>query len=433
MKTGDVLWNRAYVLLSVSNFFAWLSYNMVTPVMTSYMETLGASVTICGVVGGIFAFTSLVSRPFSGRMADTFNRKWLMGLFTFVMTFSLLIYAIVPSIPVILILRGLHGVAFGISSTASLVLVSECVSESRMGEAISYYGVMSVASMAIGPGLGIFISDALGYRACMLVGTLILGIASVAVLGIPYTRPGCVGAAAAGPQGGPNCQGNSYCQGACGRTADKAVKDRHGRIPAQGSESSRSGLKKLAAWAGRFVELRLLDLSAVNASFTLMNGVVSTFLVVYAAQLGIEGVSWHFTVNAAVLIVLRILLAKQMNLWTLKQNLYPAFICGIVTVLIIGRGRSLALFIIAACFKAVAQSMSQPALQTEAFRAVPYKKRGLASSTMYIGGDLGQAVGPMVGGAIAQAAGYGNMYLICALPLAAAFIYFALIRCRRAR
>lgn len=174
-KSG--LWTKPYILLSVTNFFAWLSYNMITPVLTGYMGTLGASVSICGITGGLFAFTSLFSRPVSGVLADTKNRKHLMAGFTILMTVSLLIYSVIPSIPVILLFRGIHGVAFGISSTASLVLVSESAPEERMGEAISYYGLMSVASMAIGPSLGIWLSAQAGYQACMLVGTLMLAIA----------------------------------------------------------------------------------------------------------------------------------------------------------------------------------------------------------------------------------------------------------------
>ena len=135
-KSG--LWTKPYILLSVTNFFAWLSYNMVTPVLTGYMGTLGASVSICGITGGLFAFTSLLSRPVSGVLADMKNRKHLMAGFTILMTVSLLIYSVIPSVPVILLFRGLHGVAFGISSTASLVLVSESAPEERMGEAISY-------------------------------------------------------------------------------------------------------------------------------------------------------------------------------------------------------------------------------------------------------------------------------------------------------
>lgn len=180
-KSG--LWTKPYILLSVTNFFAWLSYNMITPVLTGYMGTLGASVSICGITGGLFAFTSLLFRPVSGVLADMKNRKHLMAGFTILMTVSLLIYSVIPSVPVILLFRGLHGVAFGISSTASLVLVSESAPEERMGEAISYYGLMSVASMAIGPSLGIWLSAQAGYQVCMLAGTVMLQL--------PVWRPCC--------------------------------------------------------------------------------------------------------------------------------------------------------------------------------------------------------------------------------------------------
>lgn len=378
----EALWNRQYLLLSVANFFSWLSYNMIAPVLTGYTQSLGASVAACGIVGGLFAFTSCLSRPISGLMADRINRKWLMSAFTILMTLSLFLYAVVPNIAVIMIFRGIHGIAFGISSTASLVLVSESVPESRMGEGISYYGVMSVASIAIGPGLGISLSETVGYQACMLISAVILAIASVATIIYPYK--------------------NQKVEAECNRFT-----------------------------LNHIVEPKLLGLSAMNAVFTLMNGVVSAFLVVFAAERGIEGVSWHFTLNAIVLIFSRVVLAKRMNTWSLKQNLYPAFVCGIVALVMISRANALWILLVAAVIKAFASGMSQPAIQTEGFRMLPPERRGVASSTIYIGGDLGQAIGPMIGGAIAQSVGYRNMYWICALPLVIAFAFFVVCEKRR--
>lgn len=381
MARQDRLWNPAYLLLAVSNFLSWLSYNMAAPVITGYMQSLGASVFVCGIAGGLFALTSCLSRPFSGMMSDRMNRKLLMSGFTMLMAVSLLLYSLVPNIFVILLFRGIHGIAFGISSTASLVLVSESVPEARLGEAVSYYGVMSVASMAVGPGIGIWLSESVGYQCCLLISTSILFLAGAATVLFPYEykRP--------------------------------AVREKGRQQKARPS-------------FGQFVEPGLLGLSAVNAAFTMMNGVVSAFLVVFAAQQGIERVSWHFTLNAAVLILSRIVLARRMNAWTLKQNLYPAFVCGILALLLIGGADTLQMLLGAAVIKAVAQGMSQPAIQTEGLRMVEPERRGVASSTIYIGGDLGQAVGPMLGGAAAQHVGYGNMYWLCAVPLAAAWMYF---------
>ncbi len=380
MKKSGTLLGKQYILLCIVSFFSWLSYDMVTPVLTGYMETLGASVSVCGVVAGLFAFTSLFSRPVSGIMSDTMNRKRLLAVFTFLMAISLCLYSLIPSIPLILLFRGIHGISFGISSTASLVLVSDCVPEERIGEAVSYYGVISVAALAIGPSLGIWMSSAYGYRICMIISTAMLMVAAVTAMVLPY----------------------EYQRNEIKKEVKKIL------LPNQ------------------MVETKLIGLSGVNASFTMLNGVISTYIVVFATERGIQGVGWYFAINAIVLILSRILMARKMNRWSLKKNLYPAFACGVLTLLLIAGSSNLFLLIIAAIVKAFAQGMSQPALQTEALRIVEPDKRGIACSTMYIGGDLGQAVGPMLGGIVAQSLGYGSMYLFSIIPLVAAFIYFTL-------
>ena len=277
------LWNPAYLLLAISNFFSWLSYNMVAPVITGYLQNLGASVFVCGIAGGLFAFTSCLSRPFSGMMSDRMNRKILMSGFTMLMAVSLFLYSLVPNMFVILFFRGIHGIAFGISSTASLVLVSESVPEARLGEAVSYYGVMSVSSMAVGPGIGIWLSETLGYQYCLLISTAVLFLAGIATVLFPYEYT----------QGG-SC--NLHTGSTGGTHPAMAPRVSRAEVPDRGKRETR--------WLsfGQFVEPKLLGLAGVNAAFTMMNGVVSAFLVVFAMQQGIEGVSWHFTLNAAVLI-----------------------------------------------------------------------------------------------------------------------------------
>ena len=66
-----------------------------------------------------------------------------------------------------------------------------------------------------------------------------------------------------------------------------------------------------------------------------------------------------------------------------------------------GAAHTLSVLLIVAVIKAFAQGMSQPAIQTAGLHMVSPVRRGVASSTLYIGGDLGQAVGPMLGGIVA--------------------------------
>jgi len=57
---------------------------------------------------------------------------------------------------------------------------------------------------------------------------------------------------------------------------------------------------------------------------------------------------------------------------------------------------------------------------------VPEDKSGVATSTYYIGADLGQGLGPMLAGAIASEWGYEVMFCACAgVFLVALIIYCA--------
>ena len=383
-NSENVLWNRAYLFLAVASFFAWLSYNMVTPVLTGYLKTLGASLEVCGFVGGLFAGASLLTRPFSGVFADRFNRKNLNFIFTLVMTVSLLIYALIPNMSVIEIFRTLHGVAFGFSSTASLVLVSEVVSPSRMGEAISYYSVMSVASMTVGPSLGVWISSRMGYRAVFLAGVVFLAAASVLCALVPYQRP-----------------------------VRHAVRETAGR---------NAGTKR--SIISRVIVPEILDLSAENASFTFMNGVVAAFVLEFANEEGIPGISIYLIVNALALVIFRIFLSKRLNTWTLRRVMLISYVTAVLSLVLLFAARTLPVMIAAAILKAVGQGMSMPALQSEAFRSVSDDRRGLASGTIYIGGDAGQALGPLAGGVLAAALGMRRMFLLSALPMCVTFIWF---------
>ena len=61
-------------------------------------------------------------------------------------------------------------------------------------------------------------------------------------------------------------------------------------------------------------------------------------------------------------------------------------------------------------------------------RFVFYDRSGVATSTYFLGGDVGQGVGPMVGGAIlariAGLAGYQAMFFLCAGLMLALMVYF---------
>jgi MFS family permease len=66
--------------------------------------------------------------------------------------------------------------------------------------------------------------------------------------------------------------------------------------------------------------------------------------------------------------------------------------------------------------------------------AVSPERRGAATSTFYIGADLGQASAPVIAGEIIDSSGYPSMFRVFMLPLAAVLIGYGLfMRIRKSR
>ena len=78
--------------------------------------------------------------------------------------------------------------------------------------------------------------------------------------------------------------------------------------------------------------------------------------------------------------------------------------------------------------RAIGQGAAQPSLQAGCINRVGRDRSGVATSTYFLGGDVGQGIGPMIGGLIlAQVAGnmgYQLMFWFCATIMVIAMVYF---------
>mgnify|MGYP005788838843 CR=1 FL=1 len=77
-QTTDRLWTLPYILLILMGTFTSTAFYMVNPSMAKFSISLGATVTLAGVITGMFSITALVARPVSGLIADRVNRKLLL-------------------------------------------------------------------------------------------------------------------------------------------------------------------------------------------------------------------------------------------------------------------------------------------------------------------------------------------------------------------
>ncbi|MDV7402315.1 MFS transporter, partial [Arthrospira platensis SPKY1] len=71
------LFTKDFILLCLSSYLFFSSFNMLIPELPSYLDSLGGRPYI-GWIIGLFTLAALISRPFSGRLTDTIGRVPVM-------------------------------------------------------------------------------------------------------------------------------------------------------------------------------------------------------------------------------------------------------------------------------------------------------------------------------------------------------------------
>lgn len=382
MTVHTKLLNREYISLFIINLVVAISFSMITAAMPLYLTQIGVETAVTGTVIGALSIASLCMRPFSGMISDRMRRRRLLQGSLVCISVAVAGYSLTDQVPVLMALRILHGLGFSIATTVTMALVAGTVPASRLTQGMGYFAIGQTLANAVAPSMGMYIGELLGYNVCFLAAACLL-ICAV-VLSYAFVTPS--------PK------------------------------PERGEKHGFHLSDFLAQEA-----LPFCMLSIVVAGST---GVENGFVALMGKEAGLGMIGWYFTVSAVALFLSRLYIGRIAD----RQPLLV--ICAgtasiALAFLILGlyrRVTSVAMpaFVLAAVLKALGLGAVQPALQSASLRSVGQQRRGAASCTYYLGTDIGQALGPMFGGALAGACGYANMFAIASLPLLIGAILFAL-------
>ena len=157
------LWNKNYLKVWSANFMLFFSFMLLTPLFPLYLsETFGASRQEIGLVLSGYTITTLLVRPFSGYIVDTYSRKIVL-LITYG-CFALLFggYLIAGSLWAFTVVRTLHGFPFGAATVSNSTVAIDVLPSSRRTEGIGYYGLSNNIATAIGPTVALMIFGLVG-------------------------------------------------------------------------------------------------------------------------------------------------------------------------------------------------------------------------------------------------------------------------------
>ncbi|MCL2121438.1 MAG: MFS transporter [Clostridiales bacterium] len=363
-QASSSIWTVGFISIFFTNLALNMGMFMSNSLLSVYANSLGAPASAIGLVMSTFAISSILFRMISAPVMDTYNRKYIVTLATLMLSVSFLGFSVSGNIPTLLGFRLLQGAGMAFGNACCLAIVAEMLPKDKYASGIGYYSLAQVLCQAVGPSVGLFLVDHYGFR---LTFTTTAGIMLIAAF------------------------------------LSLRLKTHFQRT------------KKLKITFNNIIAKEALLPTFMVLMLSTGGSTIGSFLIIFARNQGVtSNIGLFFTVTAVTMIVTRPVIGRLTDKYGLAKVVVPALFCNVLMFYIISFSTSLWSFLLAAFISAFGYGACQPAMQALTMKSVPNERRGAASSTNYIGMDLGNLFGPTIGGLVAQSFGYVAMWRIMA-------------------
>ena len=367
------IWTRTFALLCLAQFLGYAAHFMLTPAIPLYVTHLGGSPFVVGLVLASFAVTSVLLRPLIGYWADRWNEAGVLisGLL-FQGSSTLLCF--IPVIEVTMLANSLRGTGWAGMNTGGYSLLALTAPMERRGEASGYYSGVQGSATILFPAAALWLIDApLGG-----FGVVFVVAAALAVIGAG------VGAVLA-------------------RYAPRADRGPHRDISSSWRLGASTLLERDVLLASTFLFCLHLSLPAVTS-----------FLVLYAYEIGIRNFGWYFVVSGATSLLSRPLLGRVSDEIGRGRSLAAGFALQMVALSLVVAASSLAGLLISGVLYMLGSAIGTSTTLALAMERASPQRRGRAMATFSLAFPLSAGVGALLTGSTVELAGYFWMFLIVA-------------------
>ncbi|MBR1512249.1 MAG: MFS transporter, partial [Acidaminococcaceae bacterium] len=185
-------WKRNVYICTLAAFITSAGMSQLAPMLPLYIQSLGVDepgqvARWAGIVFAMNFVTLAIFSPIWGRLSDRYGRKimclravvWL-GVINFGMGMAQQVWHLV-------VLRLMQGALSGFLATAMPLVSSESPKE-RAGWALGLFFTGQISGSLIGPLLGGWLAETVGFRNTYFVVGVMCLFSSLAILGIHETR-----------------------------------------------------------------------------------------------------------------------------------------------------------------------------------------------------------------------------------------------------
>ncbi len=370
------LWNRDFILLTLSNFLLCITYYSLISTLPVYLaDSLHADKSAIGLVLAAYTIASVTVRPVSGFALDKFGRKMILICALTLYSALFIGYMFALSIALITVLRFMQGLGWGISTISGSTVAVDIIPNEKRGEGIGFYTLSTTLGMSVGPVIGLLLVHHGSYL-LMFAGMLVISIIAIVCAGIV-------------------------------------------NVPRNIPHAANMGFNLHNLFEPKAV-LPSLNLLIIMTAY----GGLLSFVALYGKETGVHDTSLFFLVFAAGIAISRITVGKTFD----KSG--PAVILTFCLVLDIIGFAVLALlknpfgYFISAILIGFGNGVVFPVFQTMVNNVAEPAHRGAANSTLYTALDLGMGAGMILIGFISELTSLSLAFLCCAAICLAGLVLF---------
>lgn len=360
------LWTRSFTLIVIGNLFVFMSFQMLLPTLPPQAKEFGATELQVGLVTSLFCIAAVIIRPFIGFLLESSKRKWLVVVGALALLLITTLYSLTSYVLLFLLIRFIHGIAWGWSTTANGTAAVEIVPEKRLGEGLGYFGLSMTIGMIIAPSLGIFLYQTFGFQT-LVIGSTILGtIACLLLASINFKTPENV-------------------------------------------------LNNKMDWKEFSITRSMIDRNGLYPSFVTFiasfgYGSIVTFILIFAQERSLDHVFLFYLCNALTATAVRPYVGRRFDRkgpWLLVS------LCSILTIsgfFVLSFTYTIPLLVISGILIGAGFGSMMPILQSWVLKKTPQERRGVANGMFYSSIDLGIGVSGVVFGLLSSVLSIGTLF-----------------------
>lgn len=340
----------------------FIPFSLYMPVMPVYLlEEMYASIQEAGAINGIFLAAAVLFRSQTARLEARFGVRRVLLISGFLFMATNVLYIMAGTITSVMLIRFLSGAGFAVVNTSLMALGSRLIPLKRKGEGVAYLTAMVLAGGAIGPYIGLRLSQTYGYQSVFIFSTFSTLLGLLIAGAIPVHEE---------------------------------------QAPAQPGFSFQD-----------LFEVKAIPVSLILFVLAISYGGVLTFVAVYATELRLPLVTeYFFVVMACASVLSRFATGKMIDRLGPDVATYLAIMTMAGGLLMVGGLHTTVCMLTAAALFGIGFGMAVPSLQTLAIQLSPSHRISAVTATFFTCLDGGIGLGAYLLGGCIQIFGYTAVY-----------------------